>query len=62
MIDQVFQHRRVELLFAHQVDQDSGIEIAAAGAMITPPLGVNPMLVSIDLPFLTAVTLAPLPG
>src|ERR1700730_418100 len=29
--------------------------------MITPPVGVNPMLVSIDLPPLTAVTLAPLP-
>ena len=27
--------------------------------MITPPVGVNPMLVSIDLPPLTAVTLAP---
>jgi len=29
--------------------------------MMTPPVGVNPMLVSIDLPPLTAVTLAPLP-
>ena len=29
--------------------------------MITPPVGVSPMLVSIDLPPLTAVTLAPLP-
>ena len=29
--------------------------------MITPPVGVNPMLVSIDLPPLTAVMLAPLP-
>ena len=29
--------------------------------MIKPPLGVSPMLVSIDLPSLTAVTLAPLP-
>jgi hypothetical protein len=27
--------------------------------MITPPVGLNPMLVSIDLPPLTAVTLAP---
>ena len=29
--------------------------------MITPPVGVNPMLVSIDWPSLTAVMLAPLP-
>ena len=32
MIDQVFQHGRVEFLLAHQIDQNTGIEIAASGA------------------------------
>ena len=32
MIDQIFQHGGVELLLAREVDQDTGIEIAAARA------------------------------
>ena len=32
MIDQLFEHLRIELLFAHQIDQNAGIEIAAARA------------------------------
>jgi hypothetical protein len=61
MIDQLFKHGRIEFPLAHEIDQNAGINIAAAVPMITPPVGVNPMLVSIDLPPLTAVTLAPLP-
>ena len=32
MIDQLFELRRIELLFAHQIDQNARIEIAAARA------------------------------
>jgi transposase len=44
------EHDRIELLFTHQIDQNTRIEIALRVPMITPPVGVNRMLVSIDLP------------
>jgi hypothetical protein len=32
VIDQVFQHSRVELFFTHQIDQNTRVEIATSGA------------------------------
>src|ERR1700730_10806687 len=32
VIDQIFEHRRIELLLTHQIDQNAWIEIAAARA------------------------------
>src|ERR1700680_3875253 len=32
VIDQLFEHGRIEFLLPHQIDQDAGIEIAAARA------------------------------
>ena len=36
VIDQLFEHLRIELPFAHQIDQNAGVEIAAARAHDDP--------------------------
>jgi hypothetical protein len=60
-VDELLEHGRVELLLPQQIDQAPGSRSPLRVPMITPPVGVNPMLVSIERPPLTAVMLAPLP-
>jgi hypothetical protein len=52
---------RAELLLAHEVREDGGVEVAAAAAHHEPSRGVNPIEVSTDLPPRIAATEQPLP-
>ena len=49
-------------VLVHQIFQDTGVDVAAAGAMGRPARGVKPMEVSTLLPPSMAVTEEPLPG
>ena len=60
MIHEPLQAPAVVAFFIDQIDHQSGIEVAASRAIMKPPVGVKPIVVSTDAPC-TAAMLAPFP-